>query len=58
MSAAGLKRLEERKLKDAEEVAAGTRDPRSLFLFDADQVKGMTFSEGPDSEFKREGEGW
>lgn len=58
MSAAGLKRLEDRKLKDAQEVAAGKRDPRSLFLFDADQVKDLKMSPNPSSEFSKDGEGW
>lgn len=58
MSGAGLKRLQDRKLKDAQEVAAGVRDPRSLLLFQTDPVKDMTLMGNPTSEFRREGEGW
>lgn len=58
MSTAGLKRLEARQRKDAQEVASSIRSPRSLCMFMADQVRDLTLTQNPSSEFNREGVGW
>lgn len=49
--------LKERQRKDAENVAAGQRSPRSLLMFQKGDLKDYRFTQNPDSEFERGGEG-
>lgn len=53
----GLPILNDRHRKDAEEVKAGLRSARSLVMFPEGWLKGATFTENPESEFNRPGEG-
>lgn len=52
------KKIEASQRKQAEEVAAGRRDPRSLFLFPKGYFDKVTLEENPESEFSRPGKGW
>lgn len=54
----GLPMLKARKRKDAEEVVAGLRSARSLWVVGKGDLKGTTFTLNPESEFSRKGEGW
>jgi hypothetical protein len=54
----GLAMLKERQRKDAEEVAAGLRDPRSLWVVQKGDLKGFTFAENPKSKYAIPGVGW
>jgi hypothetical protein len=54
----GLSMLKDRQRKDAEEVAAGLRDPRSLMVVRKGDLKGVRFSPNPASKFSGKGEGW
>ncbi len=54
----GLTMLKERQRKDAEEVAAGQRDPRSLMVVGKGDLKGVRFTQNPASKFSVKGEGW
>jgi hypothetical protein len=54
----GLTMLKERQRKDAEEVAAGLRDPRSLMVVGKGDMKGFRFTPNPASKFSVDGEGW
>ena len=50
--------LRERHRKDAEDVAAGRRSARSLFMFQKGDLDGIQLTQNPESEFERDGEGW
>lgn len=50
--------LKERHRKYEEDVAAGRRSARSLLMFQKEDLKGMTFTANPNSEFAREGGEW
>jgi 3' exoribonuclease, RNase T-like len=54
----GLPMLKARQRKDAEEVKAGRRDPRSLLAVGKGDLKGASFTLNPESEFKCDGRGW
>ena len=54
----GLQMLKDRQRKDAEEVAAGLRDPRTLLAVQKGDMDGATFTPNPKSEFNKSGEGW
>lgn len=54
----GLPMLKARKRKDAEEVVAGLRSARSLWVVGKGDLKGTAFTLNPESEFSRKGEGW
>jgi hypothetical protein len=54
----GLTMLKERQRKDAEEVAAGLRDPRSLMVVGKGDLKGVRFTPNPASKYSVKGEGW
>ena len=43
--------LKERQRKDAEEAAAGLRDPRSLMVVGKGDLKWVRFTPKPDAEF-------
>lgn len=44
--------------RDAEDVAAGRRDPRSQCMFVPGDLDGATFTEPDSSEYRQPGEGW
>ena len=50
--------LKARKRKDAEEVQAGHRDPRSLLVVGKGDLKEASFTLNPKSEFKWNGGEW
>lgn len=54
----GLPMLKARKRKAAQEVEAGLRSARSLWVVGEGDLKGATFTPNPASEFSRNGEGW
>lgn len=54
----GLLMLKERQRKDEEEIAAGLRDPRSLWVVGKGDLKGVTFTRNPASKFSIPGTGW
>lgn len=54
----GLPMLKARQRKDAEEVQAGHRDPRSLLAVGKGDLKGARFTLNPKSEFKWDGGSW
>lgn len=54
----GLPMLKARKRKNAQEVEAGLRSARSLWVVGKGDLKGATFTPNPASEFSRKGEGW
>lgn len=54
----GLWMLKEHQRKDAEEVAAGLRDPRSLWVVGKGDLKGFRFTQNPASKFATPGSGW
>lgn len=54
----GLPMLKAHKRKNAKEVEAGLRSARSLWVVGKDDLKGVTFTLNPESEFSRKGEGW
>lgn len=54
----GLPMLKARKRKAAQEVEAGLRSARSLWVVGEGDLKGATFTPNPESEFSRNGEGW
>ncbi len=54
----GLLMLKERRRKDAEEVAAGLRNPRSLWVVGKGDLKGFRFTQNPASKFATPGSGW
>jgi len=54
----GLPMLKARKRKDTQEVVAGKRSARSLWVVGKGDLKGATFTLNPESEFSRKGEGW
>lgn len=54
----GLEILKEYHQKVAEEVSAGRRSARSLFMFPKGYLNDFTFESNPESEFERAGQGW
>jgi hypothetical protein len=54
----GLTMLKERQRKDAEEVAAGLRTARSLWVVGKGDLKGACFTLNPESEFAVNGVTW
>ena len=54
----GLTMLKERQRKDAEEVAAGLRSARSLWVVGKGDLKGARFTLNPESEFAVNGVTW
>lgn len=54
----GSPMLKERQRKDAEEVAAGRRSPRSLLVVGKGDLKDAIFTGNPKSEFADVGFGW
>ncbi len=54
----GLPMLKARHRKDAEEIAAGLRSPRSLWMIQKGDLDGAVITPNPASEFNRKGDGW
>lgn len=54
----GLLMLKERQRKVAEEVVAGLRDARSLWVVGEGDMKGARFTLNPDSKFAVNGVTW
>ncbi|MDM4768309.1 HAD domain-containing protein [Pelomonas sp. SE-A7] len=54
----GLQLLKDVQRKDAEDVAAGRRQARSLWVVQPGDLEGYTFTSNPNSEFDKPGNGW
>lgn len=54
----GLPSLQERQLKDEEEVSAGLRTARSLWAVQKGDLEGYRFTHSKTSEFEKVGQGW
>lgn len=54
----GLQLLKETQRRDADDVAAGRRAARSLWVLQKGDLDDFTFTPNPNSEFDRPGEGW